>query len=142
MIITTARKPSQKIRTFCKHLSRFSGCEYVPRGKSGLKELTDNTFLVVGEHRGNPGSFNFFSEGTCVLSLRANVSTDIDIYPGREPVIQGNTNLAFVLSKLTGFKIKDAGERIIRVDDRIEFIDKGAIYISLNVIGIRGEGIV
>lgn len=142
MIITTARKPSQKIRTFCKHLSRFSGCEYVPRGKSGLKELTEDTFLVVGEHRGNPGSFNFFSEGRCVLSLRANVTREMDIYPGSEPVIQGNNNLVNVLSKITGFKIKDAGERIIRVDNRIEFIDKGAIYISLNVIEIRGEGIV
>lgn len=142
MIITTARKPSQKIRTFCKHLSRFSGCEYVPRGKSGLKELTDNTFLVVGEHRGNPGSFNFFSKGRCVLSFMANVSTDRDIYPGREPVIQGTTNLAQVLSELTGFKLGDDGERIIRVDDRIECIDNGTIYISLHVIGIRGERIV
>jgi rRNA maturation protein Rpf1 len=142
MIITTARKPSSKIRTFCKHLGRFTGCEYVPRGKTSLKELIDQTLLVVGEHRGNPGNFSFFSEGKCVLSIRANVSLEKDINPGREPVIKGDSELARVLSKLTGFRIGVTGERMIRVNERIEFLNKDTIYIALHVIGIRGEGIV
>ncbi len=142
MIITTARKPSSKTRTFCRHLSRFTGCEYVPRGKSSLCALGDKPFLVVGDYRGNPGSFGFFIERKCVLSIRANVSLDTDIDPGTEPVIQGETDLALALGKVTGFNTGKTGERIIRVDDRIEFTDKGVTLIALTVMGIRGELIV
>ncbi len=141
MIITTARKPSSKTRTFCKHLSRFTGLEYVTRGKTSLSDLTDERFLIVGEYKGNPASFNFFSNGRRVLSIRANVSLDNEIITGKAPVIEGDTPLASALREVTGFKTGEISDRIIRVNDRIEFIDKGKPYIILKVLDIRGEGI-
>lgn len=143
MIITTARKPSSKTRTFCRHLARFTGSKYITRGKTSLSALSEEPFLLrVGEYKGNPGSFNFFSNGKCVLSIRATVSLDKDIEPGEAPVIEGNAPLALALSKATGFMIGGSSERVIRVDEHIEFIDKGMAYIVLKVHGIRGEGIV
>ncbi len=142
MIITTARKPSSKTRIFCKHLGKFTGKEYLTRGKTSLSMLADTSFLVVGESKGNPSSFNFFLNNECVLSIRANVSLDKEIDVPGEPVIEGDTPLAFVLSKATGFRIGGSGERVIRVNDKIEFIDKGIPYIILKVLEARGEGIV
>ncbi|MCZ7356489.1 MAG: hypothetical protein O8C66_06750 [Candidatus Methanoperedens sp.] len=142
MIITTARKPSSKIRTFCKHLSRFTGCDYVPRGKTSLQELGAEPFLMVGEYKGNPGSFIFFNNREPLLSIRANVSLDREVNPGQEPAIQGNLPLAAALSRATGFKLGGCSERIIRVNDKIEFVDKDEPVIRLKIIGIRGEGIV
>ncbi len=141
MIITTARKPSSKIRTFCRHLSRFTGWDYVSRGKSGLSAFGNEPFVLVGEHRGNPGSFSFFSEGRCVLYLRANVSVDNEIRYGEEPVVEGDGALAHALSKAAGLKVKGSSERVIRVNDRIEFIEKGTSYIVLAALEARGEGV-
>lgn len=141
MIITTARKPSSKTRTFCKHLSRFTGLEYVTRGKTSLSDLVDEPFLIVGEYKGNPASFNFFSHGRCILSIRANVSLDNEIVTGKAPVIEGDTPLACALREITGFKTGEISDRIIRVNDRIEFMDKGEPCIILKVLDIRGEGI-
>ncbi len=121
MIITTARKPSSKTRIFCKHLSRFTGWEYVTRGKT---------------------SFNFFSNGKCVLSIRANVSLDKEIEPGEAPVIEGDTPLALAFSKAAGLKMGKNSGRVIHVNDRIEFIDDGVPYIILKVLAVGGEGIV
>jgi len=142
MIITTARKPSSKTRIFCKHLSRFTGWNYITRGKSSLSMFAGESFLLVGESKGNPGSLDFFSNGRCVLSIRANVSLDKEIEPGEAPVIEGDTPLAFALSRAAGHKIGGSSGRVIHVNDRIEFIDKGVPYIILKLIGIRGEGIV
>ncbi len=188
MIITTARKPSSKTRIFCKHLSRFTGWNYITRGKSSLSMFAGESFLLVGESKGNPGSLNFFLNGVgvksfgvreskthkinhgdteaqrynsvsqclsgehqtflqppngrCVLSIRANVSLDKEIEPGEAPVIEGDTPLAFALSKAAGLEIGGSSGRVIHVNDRIEFIDKGVPYIILKLIGIRGEGIV
>lgn len=142
MIITTARKPTSKTRIFCKHLSRFTGKDYLTRGKTSLSMLADTSFLVVGESNGNPASFNFFLNNECILSIRANVSLDKEIGLPGEPVIEGDTPLAFALSKATGFRMGESGERVIRVNDRIEFIDKGKPYIILKVLEARGEGIV
>ena len=142
MIITTARKPSSKTRTFCRHLGRFTGCEYIPRGKSSLLEIGDEAFLVVGDHKGNPGSFNFFIKGTSVLSIRASVSMDKEVCSGEKPVIEGDSPLALALSKATGFDLGGSSGRIIRVDDLIEFIDRGTPVITLDLLGIRGAGLV
>jgi hypothetical protein len=90
MIITTARKPSSKTRTFCKHLGRFTGWEYVTRGKTSREALSGEPFL---------------------------------------------------LSKVTGIKAGEVGERVIHINDRIEFIDNKVSYIVLKVISLRGEGI-
>ncbi len=141
MIITTARKPSSKIRTFCKHLGRFTGWEYVTRGKSSHEELSAEPFLLIGEFKGNPGSLTFFFNGISVLSIYVSVSMDKEINTGEEPVIQGDSPLALAFSKVTGFKAIEGAERIIRFSDRIEFIDKGLSYIVLKVISVRGEGI-
>jgi len=140
MIITTARKPSSKTRIFCKHLGRFTGWIYVTRGKASLSEFEDEPFLLVGEYKGNPGSFNFFSNGKCVLSIRANVSLDKETWPGVEPVIQGNTHLALDLSKVTGLRMGENTHRVILVNDNIEFISDGESFIKLKVLEVRGEG--
>ncbi len=140
MIITTARKPSSKIRTFCKHLGWFTGWEYVARGKKNREILSGEPFLLVGEYKGNPGSFTFFLNGTSVLSIHASVSVDNEIHPGEKPVIDGDSPLALAFSKVTGLKSANAGERIIRINKNIEFFDKGVLYISLNIISSRGEG--
>jgi len=139
MIITTARKPSSKTRIFCKHLGRFTGWTYVTRGKSSLQDLADEPFLLIGEYKGNPGSFSFFLNGKCVLSIRANVSLDKDIRVGAEPVIQGNTLLALDISKITGLRTGEGSERIIRIEDNIEFACEGISYIKLTVLEVRGE---
>lgn len=139
MIITTARKPSSKTRTFCKHLAMFTGWEYLTRGKSSLTML-GNDFLLVGERRGNPRSLKFFSEGRCVLSILFNVSLDKEVGKGETPVIEGKKPLALALSKVTGFKKKKA-QRIIRVNDNMEFIDKGTPYIVLKVLAVSGNGL-
>ncbi len=140
MIITTARKPSSKTRIFCKHLGRFTGWKYVTRGKASLQEFADKSFLLVGEYKGNPGSFSFFFKEKCVLSIRANVSLDKDIGIGIEPVIQGNNSLAFDLGKVTGLRTGEKAKRIIIVDDNIEFTSDGESYIKLKVLEVRGEG--
>ena len=140
MIITTARKPSSKTRIFCKHLGRFTGWIYVTRGKASLSEFEDELFLLVGEYKGNPGSFNFFSNGKCVLSIRANVSLDKETCSGVEPVIQGNTPLALNLGKVTGLRMGENSQRVILVNDNIEFISGGESFIKLKVLEVRGDG--
>ncbi len=142
MIITTARKPSPRTRTFCRHLSRFTGWGYIPRGKTSLAMFADEPFLLVGERHGNPWSFNFFLNGRSILSIQANVSMDKETDPGEKPVIEGVSPLAHALSKATGHKIEDISDRVIRVNDHIEFVERGIPFIILKVLGKRGEGIV
>ncbi len=142
MIITTARKPSPKTRTFCRHLGRFTGIEYVSRGKTGLSAFEDTPFLLVGEYKGNPANLSFFLKGRCVLAIRASVSLVKNIEPGKKPVIQGSTPLAFALSKIAGFMMEGSSERVIHVNENIEFIDKGVPYIVLKVLAVRSEEIV
>ncbi|MCX9084851.1 MAG: hypothetical protein OIN87_08660 [Candidatus Methanoperedens sp.] len=139
MIITTARKPSPKTRIFCKHLGRFTGWKYVTRGKSSLQDLAVEPFLLVGENRGNPGSFSFFLRGKYVLSIRANVSLDIEIGTGKEPVIQGTNTLALSIGKITNFKMGEGSERVIKIGENIEFVSEGQLYIKLTVLEVRGE---
>lgn len=110
------------------------------RGKASLLKFIDKPFLLVGEYKGNPGSFCFFLNGKCVLSIRANVSLDKDIGIGIEPVIQGNNSLALDLSKLTGLRRGEESKRIIMVDDNIQFISDGDPYIKLKLLEVRGEG--
>lgn len=139
MIITTARKPSPKTRIFCKHLGRFVGWEYLTRGKTSLLDFADKPFLLVGEYKGNPGSFSFFSNGRCVLSIRANVSLDKDISIGNEPAIQGNNSLALDLGKVTGLRNGENSKRVIMVNDNIEFLEDGKSYIKLTILEVRGN---
>ncbi len=113
MIITTARKPSSKTRTFCKHLNRFTGWEYVTRGKTSLEMFADEPFLLVGEHKGTPGSFSFYMNGSSVLSILFSVSTDIDTRPGEEPIVEGESSLAGAFSKAAGLEMEGTSERII-----------------------------
>ncbi|HEY9245232.1 MAG TPA: hypothetical protein VIO11_00145 [Candidatus Methanoperedens sp.] len=122
-------------------MSRFTGWDYIPRGKASLTAFGNNPFLLVGEYRGNPGSLNFFLDGTCILSIRANVSVDNEIAYGGEPFIEGDSALAHAVCKATGLKAKGSSERSIRVNDRIEFIEKGSSYIVLTVLSVRGEGV-
>ena len=95
---------------------------------------------MVGEYKGNPGSFNFFLKEKCALSIRANVSLDKDIGIGIEPVIRGNNFLALDLSKLTGLKTGERSKRVIIVDENIEFTCDSIPYIKLRVMEVRGEG--
>src|SRR5660398_150238 len=87
-----------------KDLCWFTGWTYVTRGKSSLQDLADEPFLLVGEYKGNPGSFSFFLNGKCVLSIRANVSLETDIRVGVEPIIQGNNPLVLDICKITGLR--------------------------------------
>lgn len=114
----------------------------MPRGKTSLSELSPEPFLVVGDYKGNPGSFNFFVKGSSVLSIRASVTMDKEVHTGEMPVIEGNSPLAIALSESSGFKIGGISGRVIRVNDRIEFFDRGNPVIILKVLGIRGEGLV
>lgn len=141
MIVTTARKPSSKIRTFCKHLGRFTGWEYVTRGKSSLEEFSGEPFLLIGEYKGNPGSLTFYLDGISVLSIFFNVSLDKDINHGEMPVIEGSSPLAIAFGKAAGLGTGEKSQRVIRIGDRIEFVDKEVSYIVLKVISSRGEGI-
>lgn len=112
---------------------------YVTRGKASLLDFADEPFLLVGEYKGNPGTLNFFSNGKCVLSIRANVSLDKDINIGIEPVIQGNNPLALDLIKITGLRTGEKSRKVIRVNDNIEFTDDGETCIRLKVLEVRGE---
>jgi len=141
MIITTARKPSSKTRTFCKHLGRFTGWEYVTRGKTSREVLSGEPFLLVGEYKGNPGSLSFFLNGISVLSIHVSVSMDKEIHPGDKPVIDGDSPLAIAFSKVSGFGTGEVGKRVISIKDRIEFIENKVSYIVLKVRSLRGEGI-
>jgi len=113
---------------------------YITRGKSSLQDLAVEPFLLVGEYKGNPGSFRFFLNGKCVLSIRANVSLDKDIRAGVEPIIQGNNPLALDICKITGLRIGEESERVIRIEENIEFICEGKSYVKLTVLEVRGEG--
>jgi len=113
---------------------------YVTRGKTSLLGFANEPFLLVGEYKGNPGSFSFFLNGKCVLSIRANVSLDKDICIGALPVVQGNVPLALDICKITGLKIQEDSQRIIRVNDNIEFTCEGESFIKLKVLEVRGEG--
>ena len=141
MIITTARKPSSKTRTFCKHLGRFTGWEYVTRGKTSREVLSGEPFLLVGEYKGNPESLSFFFNGKSVLSIHISVSMNKEIHSGKKPVIDGDSLLAIAFSTVTGLKAGEVGERVISINDRIEFIDNRVSYIVLKVRSLRGEGI-
>ncbi len=140
MIITTARKPSPKTRSFCKHLGLFTGWEYVNRGKASLSEFAYEPFLLVGEYKGNPGSFKFFINDRCLVSIRANVSLKKEIVSGAEPIFQGNSPLISILSRITGLKIGEESQRIIRVNNNIEFICDGEPLIILKVLELREMG--
>ncbi|MHC1599046.1 MAG: Brix domain-containing protein [Candidatus Methanofastidiosia archaeon] len=67
MLVTTSRHTSQRTRTFCKELaSIFPLCEYVTRGKKGIKDLLDYAFrnghdrvLIVETKYGNPSSISY-----------------------------------------------------------------------------------
>ena len=107
-----------------------------------MEMFADEPFLLVGEHKGNPGSFNFHMNGSSVLSILFSVSTDEDTRPGEEPIVDGESPLASAFRKASGLKMAGTSERIIRANDKIEFIDKDVPIIILKVLGKRGEGIV
>ena len=104
--------------------------------------FADKPFLLVGEHKGNPGSLNFSINGSQILSIFVSVSMDKGIEQGEEPVLEGESPLALTFGKVTGLKPGGLSERIIRVGDKIEFISKDAPVIILKILGTRGEGIV
>ncbi|MDP2841424.1 MAG: hypothetical protein Q8O17_04015, partial [Candidatus Methanoperedens sp.] len=58
---------------------------------------------------------------------------DKEIHSGEKPVIEGDSPLAIAFSKVTGLKAGEVGERVIRINDRIEFIDNRVSYIVLIV---------
>jgi len=74
------------------------------------------------------------------LSIRANVSLDKDTGVGVERVIQGTTPLALDFCRITGLRTGEVSERIIRIEENIEFIYEGKSYIKLTVLDARGEG--
>ncbi len=108
-----------------------------------MSTLADTEVLLrVSEHKGNPGSFNFFVQDTCILSIRFSVALEKDIHSGEAPVIEGDTSLAAAFVKATGFKKDGSSSRIIRIAEDIKFIDSGEPFIILKLVDFRGEGIV
>lgn len=107
-----------------------------------MSSLADTEVLLrVSEHMGNPGSFKFFIQDTCILSIRFNVALEKDIYAGETPVIEGDTFLADEFVKASGFKKAGSSSRVIRIAEDIKFIDKGEPFIILKLVDFRGEGI-
>lgn len=92
-------------------------------------------------NKGNPGSLTFYLDGISVLSIFFNVSLDKDINHGEMPVIEGSSPLAIAFGKAAGLGAGEKSQRVIRIGDRIEFVDKEVSYIVLKVISSRGEGI-
>ncbi len=82
MLISTSRKPSQNTRKFCKNLMHATGCEYVNRGKSSIREvllksavLGNDSTAFVYEIKGNPSKITFYSRAKEVLSILVTVKT-------------------------------------------------------------------
>ena len=82
MLISTARKPSQKTRKFCKNFSHATVSSYVNRGKMNMRELLlkalelgEVNIAVVHEIKGNPSRITFYSnKGEVLLVLLINVT--------------------------------------------------------------------
>lgn len=70
MEVTTSRKPAPFLRTFSKDLAFSLGCHYVPRGKSGLSEITgiDKEVIVISRQRGDY-LMELFLEGESAMTL-------------------------------------------------------------------------
>jgi rRNA maturation protein Rpf1 len=108
-----------------------------------MSKLADTEVLLrVSEHKGNPGSFNFFLKDTCILSIRFSVALEKDVFGGEAPVIEGDTPLAAAFVKAAGFKKNGSSSRVIRIGEDIKFIDNGEPFIILKLVDFRGEGIV
>ncbi len=53
-VITTSRKPVPEIRSLAKDLAYATGCEYLMRGKMGMKDLIsyDPVFFLISMDKG------------------------------------------------------------------------------------------
>jgi U3 small nucleolar ribonucleoprotein protein IMP4 len=53
-VITTSRKPVPEIRTLAKDLAYATGCEYLMRGKMGMKDLIshDPVYFLISKDKG------------------------------------------------------------------------------------------
>lgn len=53
-VITTSRKPVPEIRSLAKDLAYATGCEYLMRGKMGMKDLIshDPVFFLISKDKG------------------------------------------------------------------------------------------
>lgn len=67
ILLTTSRRPTKRIRTFCNDLARaIPNVVRVNRGKMSLQELAENTFergldrvIIVDRWKGGPGRIRF-----------------------------------------------------------------------------------
>jgi U3 small nucleolar ribonucleoprotein protein IMP4 len=87
MLITTSRKPGRKTRTFARVLSNFMNWRYFSRGKSSLKDFSDETVAIIEERGGNPSSLKIIKEGNEIFSIRFNVGNIKKIEMDSSPVV-------------------------------------------------------
>jgi hypothetical protein len=70
ILVTSSRKPAQRVRRLCRDLAFAIGGEYRPRGKAGLSAplFSKDTVLILGS-RGPHLGLQVFSGGEVVADL-------------------------------------------------------------------------
>ncbi len=145
MLVTSSRKPSARTRILCKYLASFFNCDYINRGKMGLEELCTHivdTLLVVGDFHGNPGSLNIYDgELNSLLSAKFTLSEPDQLKNSHlrstEPVISGSSELAHVLSQITGLPVfgdNDFPVYISATEESLVFNYYGKQLFYLNIL--------
>jgi hypothetical protein len=100
ILVTSSRKPAQRVRRLCRDLAFAVGGEYRPRGKAGLSDplFSHETVLILGS-RGHLVALQVISEGEEVadLSFRS-VEEGSRTGPFRKGLQVGDARLHSVLS--------------------------------------------
>lgn len=100
ILVTSSRKPAQRVRRLCRDLAFAVGGEYRPRGKAGLSDplFSRDTVLILGS-RGHHLSLQVISGGEEVadLSLGA-VEEERRKGPLRKGLQAGDARLLSLLS--------------------------------------------
>ena len=88
MLITTSRKPSQRIRTFCRGLERVLKARCVNRGKMSLRDvflkanqMEISRVVVISEKDGNPNGMVVYVDGELFATMKLTV--DFSLPKGR-----------------------------------------------------------
>ncbi|MDD1653850.1 MAG: hypothetical protein LUQ64_04820 [Methanomicrobiales archaeon] len=70
ILVTSSRKPAQRVRRLCRDLAFAIGGEYRPRGKAGLSDplFSRDTILILGS-RGHHMGLQVISAGEVVADL-------------------------------------------------------------------------
>lgn len=148
MLISTSRKPSQNTRKFCKNLMHATGCEYINRGKSSIRDIllksavSGNSTALVYEIKGNPSKITFYSKAKEVLSILVTVKTQntrLHINPDNLAVKCDVPQLS-ILAELLGADLDDnPKENYLYIheytdQDEDEYIEKDYVDYKIAII--------